>query len=126
MDSYVFRSAKIKISGISGNVYSSLYMILVSHKNITTNQITSETKISIKQLVIPTNDQVASCVDGTNYTAIQCMRVVMQPDNVYSVTFDNIVDDSVYALYYTIANEYPLRPVFYEGVKKQLIITASH
>ena len=101
-------------------------MILVSHKNITKNQITAETKIFMKQLVTPSSDQIASCVDGTNYGAIQCIRIAIAAGSVYSLIFENIVDDSVYVLYYTIANEYPLRPVFYGNVQRQFIITSLY
>jgi hypothetical protein len=75
---------------------------------------------------MPTSDQIASCVDGTNYAAIQCMRVAMSSGNIYSVTFGNIIEDSVYVLYYTIANEYPLRPVFFGNVQRQFVITSSY
>lgn len=81
--------------------------------------------ISIKPLVTPTSDQIASCVDGGGYAAVQCMRVVMQSNSTYSFKFTNIVENSVYSVYYTYANEYPQRPVFYGEVKSQQVYTIS-
>jgi hypothetical protein len=49
----------------------------------------------------------------------------MQSGSTYSVTLNNLIDSSVYTLYYAIANEYPLRPVFYGNVQSQFIFTTS-
>jgi hypothetical protein len=76
-------------------------------------------------LIPPTSSQIASCVDGENKDAVQCFRVVMQAGKKYSFTLTNMHENSVYALQYTIANEYPSRPVFYGGVSYQFISTVS-
>lgn len=125
VQSYTPGTFKVYITGISSNVPATLYLILVSYKNITTNQITSKTSISIKTLVTPTNSAIASCIDGSGATAVQCMRVVMLTGTSYSLTISNIVENSVYALQYTVANEYPLRPVFYGNVQTQYIFTLN-
>ena len=125
INDYTPSSYQIVVSGISSNIHSSVYFILVSYKNISTNQITSKTTIIIKPLITPTSDQIASCIDGAGFTALQCMRVVMQAGNSYSFKFTNIVQNSVYAIYYTYANEYPQRPVFYGSVKSRQVYTVS-
>ena len=43
----------------------------------------------------------------------------------YTFDFDNLLADSVYEVYYTYANEYPLRPIFYGGVQSQHIFTTN-
>lgn len=74
-------------------------------------------------MIIPTNSQIASCVDGENNPALQCFRVVMQASTTYTATITNLVESSVYTLYYVVANEYPLRPVFYGNVRSQFVFT---
>ncbi len=91
INEYRPNSYQIVVSDIKSNIHSSVYFILVSYKNISTNQISSKTTISIKPLITPTSDQIASCIDGAGFTALQCMRVVMQATNSYSFKFTNIV-----------------------------------
>lgn len=118
-------SGQVKITNIYSSLPSTLYFILVSYKNITTNQISSKTNITIKPLIDSTASQVASCVDGEGNDAVQCFRVVMQAGKTYSFTLTNMHENSVYALQYAIANEYPTRPIFYGGVSVQFISTVS-
>lgn len=125
VQSYQASASQVIISNIQSNLPSTLYFILVSYKNVTINQISSKTTITIKPLVTPTSSQIASCVDGQGFPAVQCFRVVMQSGSSYSVTLSNIVANSVYSLYYTVANEYPLRPVFFGSVQNQFIFTNS-
>jgi hypothetical protein len=91
INDYTPSSYQIVVSGITSNVHSSVYFILVSYKNITTNQISSKTTISVKPLIVPTSNQIASCIDGAGFTALQCMRVVIQAGSSYSFKFNNIV-----------------------------------
>lgn len=91
INNYIPSSYQIVVSDIKSNIHSSVYFILVSYKNITTNQISSKTTISVKPLIVPTSDQIASCIDGAGFTALQCMRVVMQAGSTYSFKFTNIV-----------------------------------
>ena len=116
VDPYTYNSRVVTISSITVSLPSSLYMILVSYKNITTNQISKKTNITIKPVVTPSNEQVASCKDGSGQVAVQCQRIVMLSGSTYSLTLSNMVDDSVYAMHYVLANEYPERPVFYGSV----------
>jgi hypothetical protein len=118
-------SYQVTVNNILCNVPCSVYFILVSYKNISTNQITSTTNITIKTLYAPTSDQVASCLDGSASPAVQCMRVVAQAGISYSFTLASIVENSVYALQYTVANEFPQRPVFYGGVQTKYIFTTN-
>jgi len=104
INTYTPSTYQIQVTNISSNIPSSIYFILVSYKNITTNQISSKTTISIRPLVTPTSDQIASCVDGADFAVLQCMRVVMQAGANYSFAFTNIVENSVYNVYYTYAN----------------------
>lgn len=115
----------VTLNGIQSTLPSTVYYILVSYKNVSINQITSKTNITIKPLRTPTSSQIASCVDGEGFPALKCFRVVMVAGSTYSVTVPNLVDNSVYVLYYTIANEYPLRPIFYGNVQNQYIFTTS-
>lgn len=64
--SYVFGSKNIIIHDISSSVPSVVYMVLVSYKNITKNQITKKTSITIKPVITPTSSQIASCKDGND------------------------------------------------------------
>lgn len=123
---YVKSSFKVQIAQLRSSQPATVYFILVSHKNITTNQITSTTTISIKPIITPTHDQVASCVDGSSAAAVQCMRVVMLANTDYSFYFQNLVENSVYALHYAYANEYPQRPIFYGAVQTSYIYTTTH
>ena len=90
LNSYAIGSYMSKITGLTSNVPASIYFVLISYKTIATNQITSKTNITLKSLVTPTADQIASCTDGSGQAAIQCTRVVMLPNSSYSVTFSNL------------------------------------
>lgn len=82
---------KVSVTNIYSSVPGSIYFVLVSYKNITTNQISSTTTINIKPLVIPTADQIASCVDGSDYSAVQCRRVVVLNSTAYNFDFEFLV-----------------------------------
>ena len=94
----------VTLNGIQSTLPSTVYYILVSYKNVSINQITSKTNITIKPLITPTSSQIASCVDGEGNTALKCFRVVMVAGSTYTVTVPNLLDNSVYSLFYTIAN----------------------
>jgi hypothetical protein len=64
-------------------------------------------------------------MDGSSYPAIQCRRVVMLSGMTYSFDFSSLAENSVYAMHYTYANQYPQRPVFYGGVHTQYVFTTS-
>jgi len=91
VNNYIANTNKIYINSIQSNVAATIYFILVSYKNITTNKITSQTSISIRTLIQPTSNQIASCVDGSGYAAAQCMRVSAQGGKIYSLTLPTIV-----------------------------------
>lgn len=91
IEDYQSGAYKVRVSNVKANVPSTAYLVLVSFKNITTNQVTSTTTITIKPLVIPTEDQIASCLDGGSYPAVQCRRVAMLSGSSYSFYFDNLV-----------------------------------
>lgn len=91
LQSYQSKSYKAQITNIQSSLPSTLYFILVSYKNITKNQISSKTNITIKPLVTPSSSQIASCLDGQNNTALQCFRVVMQAGTSYSASVYSLV-----------------------------------
>lgn len=123
LQSYTPKTYQVQITNIQSSLPSTLFFILVSYKNVTKNQISSKTNITVKPLITPTNSQIASCLDGENNPALQCLRVVMLAGSTYSATLTNLVESSVYTLYYVVANEFPLRPVFYGKVQSQYIFT---
>jgi hypothetical protein len=104
LQSYTPTTYQVQITNIQSSLPSTLYFILVSYKNITKNQISSKTNITVKPLITPTNSQIASCLDGENNPALQCLRVVMLAGSTYSATLTNLVESSVYTLYYVVAN----------------------
>jgi len=104
VQSYTAKTYQVQITNIQSSLPSTLYFILVSYKNITKNQISSKTNITVKPLITPTNSQIASCLDGENNPALQCLRVVMLAGSTYSATLTNLVESSVYTLYYVVAN----------------------
>lgn len=120
---YVKGTYSATVSNLKTSVPATIYFVLVSYKNITKNQIKSTTTISIRTLVTPSQDQIASCTDGAGVAAIQCHRVAMIEGSTYSFSFKNLVENSVYALHYAYANEYPERPIFWGQVKTQYIFT---
>jgi hypothetical protein len=87
---YTPKSYVIQVTNIQTDLPSSIYFVLVSYKNISTNQITGKTIISIKPKVIPTTDQIASCLDGTNAPAVQCSRIVMLSGQNYSLSLTSL------------------------------------
>ena len=88
---YQAGSYKVSVTDLYSSIPGSVYFVLVSYKNITTNQISSTTTINIKPLVTPSADQIASCVDGSDYPAVQCRRVVMLNSTAYNFDFSNLV-----------------------------------
>ena len=84
---YQAGSYKISVTNLISSVPGTVYFVLVSYKNITTNQISSTTTITIKPVVVPTADQIASCVDGSGYAGVQCRRVVMLNSTAYNFDF---------------------------------------
>jgi hypothetical protein len=91
LQNYQAKTYQVQITSIQSSLPSTLYFILVSYKNITINQISSKTNITVKPLITPTNSQIASCLDGQNNPALQCFRVVMLAGSTYSTTIPNLV-----------------------------------
>ena len=125
VNSYVKGTYKVTVSNMVSNIPTAVYFVLVSYKNITTNQISSTTTITIKPLAIPSAEQVASCVDGGDYPAVQCRRVMLLTGTTYSFDFSSLVENSVYAVHYVYANEFPQRPIFYGAVQTKYIFTTN-
>ena len=84
---YVKNSFRVQVTNLRSSLPSTIYFVLVSYKNITTNQISSTTTISIRPIVTPSEDQIASCTDGQQAAVVQCRRVVMLPNTDYSFSF---------------------------------------
>jgi len=84
---YQTGSYKVSVSNLFSSVPGTVYFVLVSYKNITTNQISSTTTITIRPLVVPSADQIASCVDGSGFAGVQCRRVVMLNSTSYNFDF---------------------------------------
>ena len=55
---------------------------------------------------------------------MDCKRVVLLKNTGRDVVFSNISSDSMYLIYYAVANEYPLRPVITSGVSNFTIDTS--
>jgi hypothetical protein len=82
------------------------------------NQIAGHTDIEIRPLITPTNEQILNCLDGYNVAALSCQKIVLKADESMDVQFGDILDNRMYAVFYAVATEYPLRPVVYGEVKK--------
>ena len=55
---------------------------------------------------------------------MDCRRVIFLKDKSKDIEFTNVTNNSVYVLYYLVANEYPLRPIYIEDVKNITIDTS--
>jgi hypothetical protein len=100
-----------------------VYFILTFSRKITYNKITGHTDIDIRPPVKPSGTQMLNCLDGYGENPLQCKRVMFVGNSLKSVVFSNITADSLYMVYYTIANEYPLRPILVSGVSNFTVLT---
>jgi hypothetical protein len=101
----------------------SVYLILTPYKKMTKNQIAGHTDIEIRPLITPTSEQILNCLDGYNVRALSCQRIVLKEGESMDVELQGIETSRMYALFYVVACEYPLRPVVYGEVMKVEMVT---
>lgn len=96
---------------VMGNVeFGTVYFVLVLYKQFVTDAVTNETSVKIRLNADPTPWQMLNCKNWQNNTAEACARAVYSGD-LLSIQLNGVQNNSMYLLYYMIANEYPFRPV---------------
>lgn len=100
-----------------------VYFVLTFSRKITYNKITGHTDIDIRPALKPSGSQMLNCQDGYGESPLQCKRVLFIQNAEKTISFSNISSDSLYMIYYAIANEYPLRPVLVSDVSNFTVLT---
>jgi hypothetical protein len=96
---------------VMGNVeFGTVYFVLVLYKQFVTDAVTNETSVKIRLNADPTPWQMLNCKNWQNNTAEACARAVYSGE-LLSIQLNGVQNNSMYLLYYMIANEYPFRPV---------------
>lgn len=97
-------TGSIIVSNIVLDKPGAVYFVLSFSRKIMYNKITGHTDINIRPAITPNNDQLLNCKDGYNQSPLQCKRIVMLTGVKYSITFTNISSNSLYMIYYGVAN----------------------
>lgn len=116
-------SNSISVSNMMLDKAGSVYFIVTFSRKIEYNKITGHTDINIRPALTPSSEQVLNCYDGYGSTPLQCTRVMFMANVKRSLTFPNISSNSIYTIYYVLANEYPLRPVVVSEVTNFTVLT---
>lgn len=64
-----------------------------------------------------------NCKDGYGENPLQCARVIFVGNDKKTITFSGLSPNSMYIIYYSIANEYPLRPVVVTDISNFTVLT---
>lgn len=116
-------SGTIIISNAYLDKPGSVYMILTFSRKITYNDITGKTDIDIRPALTPSSSNLLNCLDGYNDSPLKCYQIFYVGSTSKTLTFTNISSNSLYVIYYAVANEYPLRPVIVSSVDNFTVLT---
>jgi len=64
----------------------------------------------------PSPRQIYACKDWNDEPADSCARVVIANNNEVQLLLKDLKPNAVYAVYYTVANEYPIEPILGKDV----------
>ena len=118
-----YNNGQIKITNVEiGGGIGTVYFLLVLYKQI--NVDGNNTFVNIRLNEEPTHEQMLNCENWQGLSAEGCARAVFSESKL-TVTFDNIQEKSLYMLYYTVASEYPLRPILSPDIFSETVVTFS-
>jgi len=66
---------------------------------------------------MPTNEQINNCLDWNNEAVDSCAKVVIANGDNVELFLKDLTPNTVYIVYYTVANEYPIIPVFSNNIE---------
>jgi len=72
----------------------------------------STTEVPTRNPRTPTHDQINKCVDWNNEPADACGKAVIANDEDVTLLLKDLKPNTLYIVYYTVANEYPIQPIF--------------
>lgn len=113
--------SNIQVIGGTGTVY----FVLVFYKEIKIDNSTGHTTVNIRMNKVPSVEQVLNCENWLGQTAEGCARAVYTGVGSLTAIFAGIEADSMYLIYYVVANEFPMRPVVVSGVQSGTVVTYS-
>jgi len=64
----------------------------------------------------PSHTQINSCLDWNGESADACAKAVIANNDNVQLLLKNLKANTVYVVYYTVANEYPIEPVFSDTI----------
>lgn len=75
----------------------------------------------------PSNKQINGCLDWNNEAADACSKAIITDASQTDVTLQltNLKSNTVYIVYYTAANEYPIKPIFSNVIQSFTIAVLS-
>lgn len=68
--------------------------------------------VTVRIPSLPTAKQVYDCNDWNGETADSCARVVVANSNGVTLYLNDLAPNSVYKVYYVVANEYPIQAIY--------------
>ncbi|KAL4481634.1 hypothetical protein ABPG74_007723 [Tetrahymena malaccensis] len=74
----------------------------------------------------PTPENIINCQNALGYPADVCARVVYNNNNKVTLVLDNLVPETKYAIYYVVANHFPITPIYDSTVQKIEIISLPY
>jgi len=87
----------------------------------------STTEVQTRSPRTPSNKQINGCLDWNNEAADACSNAIITDASSTGVTLEltNLKANTVYAVYYTAANEYPIQPIFSNVIQSFTIAVLS-
>lgn len=73
----------------------------------------------------PTKEQINNCRDWNDEPADACAKAVIANNDNVELFLKDLTQNTVYVVYYTVANEYPIAPVFSNNVESFTIKVLS-
>lgn len=97
-------SLVLTLSNVKLTQTGTVYMILTFNKRIIYNDITGHVDIEIREAVTPSSSNIFNCQDAYGDAPLECKRIALIKGQSRTVTFSNVSLDSMYIVYYTVAN----------------------
>jgi len=105
-------NASIVVQDITLSSDGAVYFTIIPYKTIQLDAVEeSYVNITINSVGTPTPNQILNCMNWDNSVASGCARAIYMSGQNVTVYFENVSPNTIYKVFYVVANEYPLRPI---------------
>ncbi len=111
--------ATIEMTNFVMTAKGSVYAIAREIATITTDpQDEFETiDTPVRAYRTPSHTQINNCLDWNGEAVDACAKAVIANSDNVELLLKNLKSNTVYIVYYTVANEYPIEPVFSDAIE---------